>query len=306
MAMPHCDDVRIPSHGEQLAAYLYRPATSTDRVPCVVMAHGFTGTRDDGLPAYAEAFRDTGFAVVVFDYRHFGASTGEPRQLLDIDRQIADYHAVIAWARHQDGIDPGRIVLWGTSFSGGHVLSVAADDPSIAAVVSQAPFVDALPTLKEVPLKNSVAMTVSGLRDQLGALRGRPPRLVPAVGEPGTLAAMTAPDAKPGYEALIPRHSLWRNEFAARLMLRFARYRPARRARDITMPLLVCICDQDSTTPAGPAHKVARNAPRAELKTYPYGHFDIYLDPRARADQAAFLRRVVLLPDSRPTSTRRD
>ncbi len=59
------------------------------------------------------------------------------------------------------------------------------------------------------------------------------------------------------------------------------------------MPLLVCVCDEDSTTPAQPAIKVAQRAPRGELKTYAYGHFDIYLDPQAKADQVAFLRRVI-------------
>ena len=88
------DDVRIPSHGEQLAAYLYRPDTARP-VPCVVMAHGFSATRDDALPGYAEAFAEAGFAVVVFDYRHFGRSGGQPRQLLDIGRQQDDYRAVI-------------------------------------------------------------------------------------------------------------------------------------------------------------------------------------------------------------------
>jgi dienelactone hydrolase len=198
------EDIRIPSHGEQLAAYLYRPESTRGDVPCVVMAHGFSATRDDGLPAYAEAFRDAGFAVVVFDYRHFGASTGEPRQLLDIGRQHEDYRAVIAWARQLDGIDPDRVVLWGSSFSGGHVLAVAASDPRIAAVISQAPFTDAIPTLMHVPLKNAVRLTVAGLRDQLRGWRGRAPRLAPAVGEPGTLAAMTEPDAKPGFDAIVP------------------------------------------------------------------------------------------------------
>ena len=69
------EDVRIPSAGEQLAAYLYRPESPHGDVPCVVMAHGFSATRDDGLAPYAEAFRDAGFAVVLFDYRYFGAST---------------------------------------------------------------------------------------------------------------------------------------------------------------------------------------------------------------------------------------
>jgi uncharacterized protein len=287
------EDVRIPSGGEQLAAYLYRPGTTDSAAPCVVMAHGFSATRDDGLPAYAKVFRDAGFAVVLFDYRHFGASTGEPRQLLDIGRQHDDYRAVIAWARQLDGIDPDRIVLWGSSFSGGHVLAVAAHDPRIAAVISQAPFTDAIPALMHVPLKNAVRLTVAGLRDQLRGWRGRAPLLAPAVGEPGTLAAMTEPDAKPGFEAIVAPESLWRNEFAARLMLRFPFYRPGLKTAHLTMPLLVCVCENDTTTPPGSTIKAAHRAPRGELRRYPYGHFDIYSDPRVKADQVEFLRRVL-------------
>jgi uncharacterized protein len=287
------EDVRIPSGGEQLAAYLYRPGTTDSDAPCVVMAHGFSATRDDGLPAYAKVFRDAGFAVVLFDYRHFGASTGEPRQLLDIGRQHDDYRAVIAWARQLDGIDPDRIVLWGSSFSGGHVLAVAAHDPRIAAVISQAPFTDAIPALMHVPLKNAVRLTVAGLRDQLRGWRGRAPLLAPAVGEPGTLAAMTEPDAKPGFEAIVAPESLWRNEFAARLMLRFPFYRPGLKTAHLTMPLLVCVCENDTTTPPGSTIKAAHRAPRGELRRYPYGHFDIHSDPRVKADQVEFLRRVL-------------
>ena len=66
MARPR-RDIRIPSHGEQLAAYLYRPDAAAGLVPCVVMAHGFSATRDDGLPPYAEAFQRSGFAVILFD-----------------------------------------------------------------------------------------------------------------------------------------------------------------------------------------------------------------------------------------------
>jgi uncharacterized protein len=291
--MPARVDVCIPSHGEQLAAYLYRPEPAQTDLPCVVMAHGFSATRDDGLPAYAEVFRDAGFAVVLFDYRHFGASTGEPRQLLDIGRQHDDYREVVAWARRLDGIDPERIVLWGSSFSGGHVLAVAAGDSRIAAVVSQAPFTDAIPALMHVPLKNAVSLTVAGLRDQLRGWRGRAPLLAPAVGEPGTLAAMTEPDAKAGFDAIVPPESLWRNEFAARLMLQFPFYRPGLKTPRLAMPLLVCVCENDTTTPPASTIKAAQRAPRGELRRYPYGHFDIYTDPKVKADQVDFLRRVV-------------
>jgi len=293
MAETQREDIRIPAKDQQLAAYFYPPLQPEQPAPCVVMAHGFSGTRDDALTEYAEAFQHAGYAVVLFDYRHFGASTGEPRQLLDIGRQVDDYRTVMAWARHRTGVDPERIVLWGTSFSGGHVLTLAAEDPRVAAVIAQAPFVDALPTLGRLTPKNAVRLTLAGLRDRARALSGRRPHLIPAVAAPGELAAMTAPDAKPGFEALAPPESLWRNEFAARIMLTFAFYRPALKAPHISAPILLCVCDTDSTTPALPAVKVARRAPRGELKIYSYGHFDIYHDTQVKADQVAFLRRVV-------------
>ena len=291
--MDVAEDVRIPSAGEQLAAYLYRPAAAEGDAPCVVMAHGFSATRDDGLPAYAEAFRDAGFAVVLFDYRHCGASTGEPRQLLDIGRQLDDYRAAVAYARRLDGIDPDRIVLWGSSFSGGHVFAVAATDPRIAAVIAQAPYTDGIPTLAAMPRKNVLLATLAGLRDQVRAWLGRPPYLIPAVGDPGTFAAMTAPEAKPGFAAIVSPQSLWRNEVSARIGLRLALHRPGLKAPKLNMPLLVCVCDKDATTPAAPAVKAGERAPRGEVRHYPYGHFDIYHDPAVRADQVEFLQRVV-------------
>ena len=292
MRLPRRHDVLIGSHGEQLAAYLYRP-DADGPVPCVVMAHGFSATRDDGLPAYAEAFADAGFAVVLFDYRHFGRSTGEPRQLLDIGRQQDDYRAVIQWARQREDIDANRIALWGSSFSGGHVIAVAAGDPRIAAVISQAPFTDSVSAIAAMPLRNILRAGVAAVRDQVGALLGRSPRYLPAVGAPGTFAAMTAPEALPGFEAIAGPESLWRNEIAARVVLHLSFYRPVRMASRLVMPILFCVCDDDATTPPASSIEAARRAPHGELIRYPYGHFAIYLDPQVKADQVDFLRRVL-------------
>jgi pimeloyl-ACP methyl ester carboxylesterase len=286
-------DVRIPSHGEELAAYLYRPSDGDDPVPCVVMAHGFSATRDDGLPDYAEAFADAGFAVLLFDYRHFGASTGLPRQLLDIGRQQDDYRAAVQWARHAEGIDPDRIALWGSSFSGGHVLTVAAADPRIAAVIAQAPYTDSIPVIRRMPVRNLVRGAVAALRDAVGAVAGREPVLIPAAGPPGSFAALTEPDALTGFQAIVGPQSLWRNEVAARLMLTMPSFRPVRSAARLTMPVLLCVCDADTTTPPSSTITVGRRAPRAELRHYPYGHFAIYTDPQVKIDQVDFLRRVL-------------
>jgi uncharacterized protein len=118
-------DVAFNSQGVHCAAWLYRPDGPGPH-PCVILANGFGAIREMRLPAYAERFAQAGLAVLIFDYRHFGASEGEPRQLLDIKQQLADWAAAISYVRGLDDIDPERIALWGTSFSGGHVIETSS------------------------------------------------------------------------------------------------------------------------------------------------------------------------------------
>jgi uncharacterized protein len=84
--------------------------------PCVVLAHGFGGTVDSGLMPYTQRFAAAGLDALAFDYRHFGASDGEPRQLISIREQLEDYAAAIAFARSLPGVDPERIAVWGSSY----------------------------------------------------------------------------------------------------------------------------------------------------------------------------------------------
>ena len=67
-----------------------------------------------------------------------------------------------------------------------------------------------------------------------------------------------------------------------------------RSARKVQAPILFCICDTDAVAPAETALRYAATAPRAEVKRYPGGHFDIYRgEPfeHAVADQTEFLVR---------------
>lgn len=284
------------SGGVDCAAYLYRPASwqvaATPDAPCVVMAPGFTATRDDGLPAYAQRFAEAGLAVLLFDYRHFGASGGEPRQLVDVGRQHEDYHAAVRCARNLAGIDPDRIVLWGTSFSGGHVIAVAARDFRIAAVIAQVPF-DGLAAAWQISPRTMVRLAASGVQDAVRSVLSRPPVLVAAIGHPGQVAVITAPDAEPGMRALVAQDSRWRNELTARALLTLPLYRPGQRAEHLGMPVLVCVADGDRITPPGPAVRMAARAPRGELRRYPVGHFEIYHGETFQqviGDQIKFLR----------------
>lgn len=297
-------DLTFSSDGVACAAWLYRP-DGEGRHPVVVMAHGFSATREQRLDAYAERFRTAGMGVLLFDYRHFGASAGEPRQLLDIGRQQADFRAAIAHVRAIDWIDPDRVALFGSSFSGGHVLVIAARDAQIAAVVAQCPFTDGLASLPTLGARNIGLATVAALRDQLGALLGRPPHYVPAVGPPGSFAIMTSPDAEPGFAALTPAQTGWVNRVGARVALRVGLYRPGRVVPRLDCPVLFCVCDRDAITPAGRTLKYAATARHGEVRRYPVGHFEIYVgEPfeHAVADQVEFLRRTLHLSDPAATA----
>ena len=290
-------DVLIRSGGDDLAAWVYEPEVGAGPSPCIVMAHGFSATRSDRLPAYAEHFAAAGFGVVLFDYRGFGDSGGKPRQVIQIKRQQQDYEAAIAFARAQDWVDPERVAVFGSSFSGGHAIDLAARDQRIAAVVVQAPFADGLAQLRITPRRNAARMTVDGLRDLAASARGRAPVMIPAAGPPGSYAALTAAEVEPGFAAIAGPQSRWKNEIGARIMLFVGAWRPLRTARKVRCPVLVCVCDADETTPPAPAVKLARNAPRGELVHYPIGHFDIYVGEhfeRAVADQTRFLQRVLM------------
>src|SRR5690242_847601 len=170
------------------------------------MAHGFGGTKDSGLLPFAEAFADAGLDVLLFDYRSFGDSSGEPRQLAWPPHHREDYRAAVDFARGLDGVDPDRIVLWGTSWSGGHVVYVAAEDLRIAAVLIQTPDLDGLQALKRVReyagLGQQLRLTWLGIKDVVGARRGSPPVMIPTVAAPGELGGMTTEESVPGMNAI--------------------------------------------------------------------------------------------------------
>ena len=282
------------SGGVELTGYFHRPADATGKLPCVVMGHGFSGTQDR-LFGSAERFAEAGFAALTFDYRSFGESGGEPRQLVSVRGQLEDWRAAIRFARASEGVDPEKIALWGSSLGGGHAVSVAAEDPRIAAVVAQIPFngfprrVEGQSTLDA--LKLLWAMAVDAARGKLGLS----PRYVRMVGKPGEVAVTATPQANEHIATLGGEHggSLWRNEVAPRGLFSMMRYRPGELAHRLAMPVLVSIAEDDRETPEELTRQLAERAPRGEQRRYPGDHFDFYRDPvrgRVLADQAGFLR----------------
>jgi dienelactone hydrolase len=288
------EDVTIDSHGTACAAWLYRP-TDEKNPPVIVMAHGFAAIRALRLEAYAARFADAGYAVLVFDYRGWGDSAGRPRRVLDIGAQHEDWRAAVTYARTLEGVDTSRVVLWGSSFGGGHALHLAAEDHDLAAVIAQVPHISGPASAFSQPPRLVARLIAAGLWDQIGALFGRQPYRVAAAGYPGDLAMMTSPDAAPmairlagdRYEELLPE-----NDVAARIALRVPFYSPGRRARKITAPTLVQIAERDTVTPFKVALKAAKQIAKGAVRTYDCQHFEPYLDPyfdTVVADQLTFL-----------------
>ena len=293
--------VSFPSHGETLTGWHLTGEgdafAGANKRPCVVMAHGIGGTRDSALLPFAEDFAEAGLDVLLFDYRSFGDSSGEPRQVGYPPHHREDYRAAVDFARGLDGVDPERIVLWGTSWSGGHVVYVAADDPRIAAVICQTPDLNGARTIREIShyasLPHLARVTWEGIKDILGAVRGRPPHNIPIVAPPGQIAAMASPDADAGYHSIAG--PTWRNEISARAVVAENLNRPDRRIEQVRCPILLQIADRDSVAPAPGSRAAAWRAKgRVQVHEYPCEHFDIYLGEwreRAVADQLHFLRR---------------
>lgn len=154
----------IQSEGTRLSAELFAPANPMEeKLPTIIMSHGWGGQasllRPDAL-----AFAKAGYLVVTFDYRGWGASDGrlvatgpipasdgkqpfttevrELREIVDPHDQLCDLMSVIHWVQAEPKCDTSRLGLWGTSYSGGHVVYAAAKDHRIRAVVSQVPALD--------------------------------------------------------------------------------------------------------------------------------------------------------------------
>lgn len=290
-------DVVFPSGRDRCAAWLYVPADRTGPVPCVVMAHGFAATREEQLAAFGQRFATAGFAALVFDYRHFGDSDGEPRELLSIPRQREDWRAAVRFVRALPEVDGNRVVLWGTSFGGGHAIATAAADHSIAAAIAQCPFTDGLASARQGSARGSARLGIAATKDRLAQLLGRPPVRVKVAARPGEVGLMDAPDVIGGVLGLLEasgmREEDYPNEVPARVAMEIPLDAPGRSASKIQCPVLFCVCDADTVAPAKATLRHAAKAPRGEIRRYPVGHFDIYVGDQFEtviSDQLTFLR----------------
>jgi len=288
-------DVRFESGESYCSAWLSLPV-GVDRPPVVVLGHGLGAIREMRLDAFAERFAAAGIAALAFTYRYLGDSGGQPRQLMSVSRQLQDWEAALCYVKSRDDLDGSRLAVWGSSFGGGHAITVASRHPELRAAVAQCPFTDGLASATALGFKGTLKVIPVVARDLIAKLFGGQPVMVPIAAQPGQPALMSAKDALPGYQALMPQGIQFVNHLTARVIPEIVTYRPGRAARKIECPILFCVSDSDTVTPPGRTLALARHAPRGEIRRYDAGHFEFYTGEvfeRLASDQTRFLLRFL-------------
>ncbi|MEK0083666.1 alpha/beta hydrolase [Benzoatithermus flavus] len=278
--------------GVTLRGWHYLPDGRAGRVPTIVMAHGFSAVKEMYLDRFAEAFAAAGLGVLVFDNRNFGASDGEPRQEIDPWRQVRDYRDAITFAETLDETDPERIGIWGSSYSGGHVVVVGAIDRRVRCLVSQVPLISGHANARRLIRADRIAAVQAAFAaDRRDRMRGAAPAMIPVVAEdPAAVCALPTPDSWRWFTATHEaRAPAWRNEVTLRSVEMFMEYEPGAYIAHVSpTPLLLVVALGDHLTVADEALGAYERAlhPK-QLVCLKGGHFDAYVDGFAEAAGAA-------------------
>jgi fermentation-respiration switch protein FrsA (DUF1100 family) len=275
-------DVEFDAEGTTLRGWFYPAEGASSSAPVIVMAHGFSAVREMYLDEYATAFAEAGLNALVFDNRNFGASDGEPRQEIDPVQQVRDYRHAITYAVGLPEVDRGRVGVWGSSYSGGHVLVVGAIDRRVGAVVAQVPLVSGYENIRSLVRSDFIG----GFREQFDADReargrGEAPAMVPVVDkDPLAPSALPTPDSHQWFtETHEHRAPSWRNEVTLRTVEMLSEYEPGTYISRISpTPLLMLVAEKDVLTPTELALGAYENAREPKkLVILPGGHFDAYV-----------------------------
>ena len=235
-------DVTFEAGGVKLAGWLVLPDGGKGPHPLIVMSHGFTAIKAMGLDEYAQVFQKAGLACLVYDHRNYAGSAGAPRHESDPWAQVRDMRDAITYARSLPEVDGERIGIWGTSYSGGHVLVVGALDRRVKCVVSQVPLVSGYATFTRwITADRMPGMLEKFAKDREARARGEAPKTVKAAHEGSETAE---------WAAVVDKDGAYANEVTLRSMEMFFEYEPGVYIERIApTPLLMIVAGRDTTTP---------------------------------------------------------
>lgn len=283
---------------ERINAYLYLPYNRLQPFPCIIMNTGIGGTKDMLLERYAKVFNSAGFAVMTYDYRHFGRSDGNPRQLYSMNKQVEDCAAAIKYARSRKEIHADKIIIWGTSGGAGYGIILAASDDRIVCISCQCGALDHKAdfqmAIKRDGFLSYLPLLLHGQCDKGRQRFGLGPHHLPIVGTPGIPAIIKAPGAYEGYSRIASENA--KNKLCAQIMLT-PNKNPIDYAQSIKCPVLIQICENDNiANPQGSINTAERLGTLASVRKYSIGHFDIYFGENFKQsikDQIDFFKKHV-------------
>jgi len=274
-------DITFTSKGLRCSGWLYVPDDlKTDaKAPAIVMATGFTGVKEAVLPDFATQFVNAGFMTLVFDYRYFGDSEGEPRSQNFPLELVEDCRNAITWVSDQPEVDSQRIGIWGTSYGGGLVLYVGTYDRRVKAVVSQVPFALSPEQRRAVNPENYDKMSRILLRDRIERYKTGVVNYMKVVAPEGEPCVLHGKEAYEEYMAM--KQPNWRNQVTLESLEKMREFDPAGMVHMISPTALLFIpVEKDIFCPLDVVKEIYERArePKA-ITVLPIRHFETYSEP---------------------------
>ncbi|MDR3384066.1 alpha/beta hydrolase [Cupriavidus basilensis] len=268
--------------GDRIRGTFYLPAGTSGPIPAVVLAHGWSMVAGGDLEDYAATVVGAGMAALTFDFRRLGRSDGQPRQEIDPAWQIEDFRAAISYVRSRPEVDRERIGIWGSSYSGGHALVVAAIDKRVKCVVSQVPTIDGYAAgQRRMRYDKAQVLQAAFERDREARFAGQSPvtlRMIDA--NPEAAVAYPGHDSYDYMGTQARRCPSWVNEVTLRSLELARTYMPGAYIQRIApTPLLMIVAIGDGLTPADLQQEAYRQAHEPkQLMLLPGGHYSVYTE----------------------------
>jgi uncharacterized protein len=205
---------------------------------------------------------------------------------------VRDYRDAITYAETLDETDPQRIGIWGSSYSGGHVLVVGAIDRRVKCVVGQVLLASGHDNARRL-IRADYLTGLQGMftEDRRACMAGKPPAMIPVVAEdPAAPSALPTPDSWAWFtETGRTRAPAWKNEVTLRSVEMFTEYEPGSYVGFISpTPLLMVVALGDVLTVSDLALAAYERALQPKrLVTLSGGHFDAYVKDFDAASKAA-------------------
>ena len=273
-------EIFIPYHDYHIQADLYGDFRDIQK-SVIVMAHGLGGGKNCGLDKFALFYQKLGYLVCVFDHSGFGQSTGPVKNLVDKKSQIQDWQTVIHFLNSHFHLSPSQMILWGYSFSGAHVLSIASETENkqsrFKAILSNFPHIDGLASLTLYPKQYLAPATAIAVQDLAYSVIGKV-KTMPVVA-PDRFAILAGQDCYEGYYSIIPNDMSWDNAVPARIVATIGLYRPTTIIHKIHAPVLMVGARQDSLIPIRATRKAGKKILQGEYAEIDCGHFDLFHEP---------------------------